>query len=285
MDNDLYYLGEYLKKNYNMNIKVLYRKKYINNSSSINLNFIYLFLLLFLIPIFLYLYLILNNKYIKFLIIILLIIVIYYIPKYFMRIYLYYKNENIYENSTISHKMVNFQTGDILQEVTNWNYNYYYMLFLLFISNIDFLHNIFVIKFNNKIYGLHYTKHNYEYPENCMNFNNKHIELFNLNDYFNDNSYATKYYRVFSPNIKIDNSKVFDFLKNMDLQKLNFRYFPTINYCKDNNEYNCMSFILKLLNYINFIPKFNFQNFYSVDLEYLPDLSNGKYNESFIINV
>jgi len=283
MDNDLYKLKDYLKKNYNMDVIVLNREKYTENKS-INLTFLYLFISLFIIIIITYFFFISKINYIKLILFILFLFLIYNIHKYFMRINFYYKKDNIFENNSINYTNIDFKTGDILQEATNWNYNYFIIL-LLSLFQLDYLHNIFVIKFNNKIYGMHYTKYIYNYPQFCMKFNNKHIEIFGLEDYIIDNSYATKYYRVFKPNVNIDNNKIFEYLKIMDMKKLNFKFLPDINYNKDTNSYHCMSFILKLLNYINIIPRFNFQNFSSDDLEYLPDLSNGKYDKSFIIKV
>jgi hypothetical protein len=283
MDNDLYKLKDYLKKNYNIEVIVSNRVKYTENKS-INLNFLYLFISLFIIIIITYIYFFSKNNYIKLILFILFLFLIYYIHKYFMKINFYYKNDNKFENKSIKYNNIDFKTGDILQEATNWNYDYFVVLFLS-IFQLDYLHNLFVIKFNNKFYGLHFIRNTLNYPELCMNFNNKHIEIFSLENYLIDNSFATKYYRVFRPNVNIDNNKVFEFLKIIDIKKLNFKFLPDINYNKDTNSYHCMSFILKLLNYINIIPRFNFQNFSSDDLEYLPELSNGKYDKSFIIKV
>ena len=81
------------------------------------------------------------------------------------------------------------------------------------------------------------------------------------------------------------------------MEKINFSFMPNINYCsKDiksnigndnfiNNKNHCMSFILKLLHYLKIIPQFNFQNFTSNDLIYLPKLSNNLYNDPIIIKI
>ena len=142
-----------------------------------------------------------------------------------------------------------------------------------------------VIKFKNKLYGLHFTKDEFGYPEYSLKLNNnKNIEIFELNEYFKGNSYATEYYRLLKINKKLENDQIFHFLKDMDKNQLNFDFYPRINF-NSNNNYHCMSFLLKLLNYYNIIPNFNFQNFTSDDLEYLPKLSLGLYNKPIVFKI
>ena len=108
-------------------------------------------------------------------------------------IYSYYKNDKLFENNNIKIDKNNLDTGDILQELTNWNYKDGYLLYL-FIP-LDFLHNLFIIKFKNKHYILHYTM-NCGYPPNILSFQTKHVEVCLLDDYLRDNYSSTKYYRV-----------------------------------------------------------------------------------------
>ena len=297
--DDLKELQDYLIHKYNIKI-------YLNNSKNIGvikkIEDVYLklfFLIVSIIIIFLLYYIFKKdiNKFRKTnlfiniifytILIFISLYVIFLLQKYLFMIYFYYKNNNIYEQSSVNYKNINFETGDILQEVSNWNYNFG---FLLYLFPLDFLHNIFIIKFKNKNYVLHYTMDNCGYPKNILTFNTKHLEIFLLDDYLRDNYHATKYYRIFKPKKSLDNEKIFDFLKNIDIDNLKFSFLPCIKNCiyntnDNNNNYNCMSFILRILNYLKIIPEFNFYNFTSNDLIYLPKLSNNNYNDSIIIKI
>jgi hypothetical protein len=287
---DLKELQEYLKNKYNINV-------YLNESKKINIikkiEDVYLrlfFLIIFTIIIYI-LYIIIKNinlfSYVKIILYILFIFIIIYIvfllQKYIFMIYFYNKNYNFYDETSINYNNINFETGDILQEVSNWNYSYG---FLLYLFPLDFLHNIFIIKFKNKNYILHYTNDNFGYPKNILSFDSKHMEIFLLEDYLINNHHSTKYYRFFKSKKELDNEKIFDFLKNLNMNDLKFSYLPCIKNCKNtSNNYNCMSFILKILNYLKIIPDFNFYNFTSNDLIYLPRLSNNIYNNSIMIKI
>jgi len=298
--NDLKELQDFLTHKYNI-------KVYLNNSKNISIIktiedvYLKLFFLIVFVVIICSLYYIFqkyitkirkNNLFINIIFYILLIFISFYIifllQKYLFMIYFYYKNNNIYEKSSINYNNIKFETGDILQEVSNWNYNFGILLYLF---PLDFLHNIFVIKFKNKNYVLHYTMSNCGYPKNILTFNSKHLEIFLLDDYLRDNYHATKYYRIFKPKKSLDNEKIFDFLKKIDIDNLKFSFLPCIKNCLYNNDnnndnnYNCMSFILRILNYLKIIPDFNFYNFTSNDMLYLPKLSNNNYNDSIIIKI
>jgi hypothetical protein len=297
-NNDLIELQNYMKNKFNLDVNVkLFNKKNISNIKSINTVYIHIFIIIILTVLFiLFIKFLLKNKvfnlfkkkylifnityYILFIFIILCII--YYLQKYLFMIYFYYKNNNIYEDECINVDNIYFNTGDILQEVSNWNYPHGYLLYL---SQFDFLHNIFVFKFNNTDYILHYVQDSTSYPENILLFKNKHLEVGRLKDYLKDNKFCTKYYRLFKNNKKIDTDKIFTFLNKLNIEDLQFSYKPCLKNCDYDNKFNCMSFILKLLNSLNIIPKFNINNFTSNDLVYLNSLSNNAYDKPFIIKV
>jgi len=274
---DLNYLQEYLLINHNLETK-------IRDSDNINyiknIYIIYFIFFILIITLFIVIYFIKFN--IKSFVPILLLL--YLIQKYFFCLY-HYKNINKFNNNFLNYNINNldFETGDILQETVNWDNS---TGFLTFIVGNDFLHNIFIIKFNNNFYGLHFIKSNFGYPKKYISFDSKHIEIFPLKDYLKDNNYSVKYYRLLKVKDKIENNLVFNFIKNLNMKDLSFSYYPNLNenhLIKNSNKYHCLSFILKLLNYCNIINKFNYQNITSDDLIFLPELSNFKYNNPIII--
>ena len=308
--NNLLELKNYLKYKYNLNVN-------LNNSYDINkniniqsINTVYIRLVISLIILFITIYIFTklidtlnksNKIYFYFLIILFIIIlcsILFYIQRYLFMIYFYNKNNKIlydeYEKIVEYNENIKLNSGDILQEETNWNYNYG---ILLYIFPIKFLHNIIVINFKNKKYGLHYINKKFGYPENILEFESKHIELIPLDSYLKDNYYSVKNYRLFKIKKELNNDKIFSFLKTLNMKKINFSFMPNINYCSKkikkniedddyiDNKNHCMSFILKLLHYLNIIPQFNFQNFTSNDLIYLPQLSNNLYNNPIIIKI
>lgn len=278
--DDLNYLKEFLSINYNLEVNITESDKifYIKNINIIIFIFIFLITIL-LILLFFFKF---DIKSIT-----IIIILLYFIQKYFFMLYLYYKNKNKYEDNSISYNIdnLNLDTGDILQESTNWdNKNG----FLTYLSGINFLHNILIIKFNNTLYGLHFLDTNFGFPKNILKFESKYIEIFPLKNYLIDNYYSVKYYRLFKLKEPISNDLIFNFLKNLDMKKLTYSFVPNMNVIdilKNNNKFHCLSFILNLLNYCNIIPKLNFQNFISDDLTFLPEFSNSKYNNSLIIKI
>jgi len=291
--NDLKELQIYLKENFNINAYIKYYDKI--KKPNISIFYIKLFLILFFSIIFIVLLIIFRKnikkvikkklffKIIFYLILIFLILCsIYLIHKYFNIIYLYHFNKKLYEKKykkkSIDYNEIKFNTGDILQETTNWNY---YNI-LLYLFPLKFLHNLMVINFKNKNYVLHFTLRTCGYPQNILHFNDtENIEIFLLDDYLKYNYKSVKYYRLFKTKKLINNDSIFEFLKNINYKDLKFSFM--INIKEDNkNTYHCMSFLLKILNSINIIPKFNFQNFTSDDLIYLPELSNNIYDKPFM---
>lgn len=280
--DDLTELQNYLRNKFNIDV-------YVNNSTKKNfiknINDVYfkLFLCIFFILLIIYCIYFYKKYYILF--ILLFILCIYFLQRYIIMIYLYdkyYKNNHDHDHNHVKLNNIKFQTGDILQEVSNWNYIYG---FLIYFSNLDFFHNLIVIKFKNKDYFLNYTGGNFGYPGNILSFKSPYIEIFPLDSYFMDNYHATKYYRLFQINKPINNDKIFKFLQTLNYEKLGFTFLPCIKENVNNNNYNCMSFILTLLIFLNIIPSINVNNFSSIDLIYLPGLSNKMYNEPIIIKI
>jgi hypothetical protein len=279
--NDLNELQLYLLNNYNI-------KVYINNARKINIiqniKYIYLRLSLIIILSLIVFYTYLKYKYNILLLIVLIIIIIFYIQKYISMIYFYNKNDKLHEDISINYNDINFETGDIIQEVFNWNYECVYLLHLF---PFDYLHNAFIIKFKNKNYILHYTNNNCGYPINMLSFNEtKHIEICLLNEYFKDNYHSTKCYKLFKPNKKIDNNRVFKFLESLNMKKLQFSFLPCIKEDETTDyRFNCMTFILKILIELSIIKKFNIHNFSPNDLQYLPQMSNNFYKNPIFIKI
>jgi hypothetical protein len=288
--DDLNELKNYIKNKYNIDIYInksrkTKRMKYIEKIEHVY-QILLVYFILFIIILFIIYYIykkykLFNNIIFNILILTIIIVIIYVLQKYLFMIYLYnkYHNKNVsYENNSLNFDDIEFETGDILQETTNWNYKYGILLYLF---PLDFLHNIFIIKFKNKIYGFHLVNKNFGYPNNVITFNTKHLEIFLLNDYIKSNYNKIKYYRILKINSKIDNNNVFNFLKSLNMNNLKYSFLPFKDY--NENKYNCSNFILTLLNYLNIVPKYNFCNFTSDNFIYLPILSNNIYNEPFII--
>jgi hypothetical protein len=199
-------------------------------------------------------------------------------------IYIYNKIEKkseFYEKISIKYSDIDFKTGDILQEVINWDFENLYFLYFI---QIDYLHTFMIIKFKNKNYILNYVENNFGYPKNILSFNEtKYIEIFPLEDYLKDNKKYVKYYRMFRPKKYLNNNSIFNFLKSLDMKKLKFSYFNFIY--KNNDTYNCLSFTLKILNYLNIISNFDINTIFPNDFIKLPELSNNLYNNPFMMKV
>lgn len=274
--DELNYLQEYLSINHNLDVKIKKSDNIFNIKNKYIIILILIILIILLLIIIFYFNLDIKS-------IIAIIILLFFIQKYFFMIYHYYNNLNKYENNFVKYDINNLETGDILQESINWDNT---QGFLTYYSDINYLHNIFVIKFNNNLYGLHYVNSNFGYPDNIISFKSKHIEIFELDKYIIDNHYYVKYYRLFKIKEKLNNDLIFNFIKTLDMEKLFFSFYPNTNekhIINNTNKYHCLSFILNLLNYCNIIPKLNYQNFMSDDLIYLPNLSNLKYNDPIIV--
>ena len=177
--------------------------------------------------------------------------------------YIEYKNYN------------NLDTCDIIQEYIPWNFNFFY-----YILNIKFLHNFIILNFNNKKYIIHLVT-KYDYPKYVLNIKSKYLNISTLNSYLKNNSHITRYYRLFKFKNKLDNNRIFNCLKYITKKDISFSYLNIFN--TFDNKYQCMSFILKIIYYLNIIPKFNFNIFLPDDLYYLPNLSNGLYDYPIIL--
>ena len=184
-------------------------------------------------------------------------------------------NKNIYKN---------LKSGDILQSSFFWNNDY---AWLLNIIPIDYLHNIIIINYKNKKYGLHYVNKKFGYPKNILSFNNKHIEIFDLQEYFYDNYYSSKYYRLVQVKEDINNDDIFIAINKLNDKNIKFTFLPSIKRTNntDYKYYNCVSFILKILNESSIIPNMNFRNFFPNEFIYLPHISNYYYNNLVMIEV
>jgi hypothetical protein len=281
IDGDLLELQKYLETKFGV-------KVYVNRSKNVNIikhvNEVYTRLLLVIIlavtVCVLYRF-VTHNIFVNTVFIGIALYTVYQIQKYAFMIYFYNKNNLKYEESSV--KYSNFNSGDILQEASNWNYNYGILLYLF---PLKFLHNLFIIKFKNRDYVLHYTLFNCGYPKHILSFEGTgHIEMFPLQEYLRDNIHATKYYRVFKVDRPIDNDKLFTFIRHLNMRDLKFSFLPCIDKCEPTNTYNCMSFILRLLNYVNILPGFNYYNFSSDDLIHLPGLSNSMYKKPFMMKI
>jgi hypothetical protein len=296
--NDLVELQKYMKDKYNINVKLnKNNKKKISSYNIQTINEVYkklsILIILTILFIVILCFLSFNKKFnkmrkIKIINVIFYITIVYivfniiwFFQKYLFMIYLYNKNNDKIVNESININNINFKSGDILQELKNWNFNYG---FLLVLFNMKFFHNLFIIKFNNKNYVIHYTPLNYGYPENYLSIG-KHIEIFKLKDYLKDNYNSVKFYRVLQYKNKLDNNELFKFLKKTENNNMKFSFIPCINNCENSYYYNCMGFILKILNDLNIIPTFNKSTFTSDDGHYLVNLSNNSYKEPFIMKV
>jgi hypothetical protein len=296
--NDLVELQKYMKDKYNINVKLNKINKKKNTSYNIQtINEVYkklsILIILTILFIIILCFLSFNKKFnkmrkIKIINIIFYVTIVYivfniiwFFQKYLFMIYLYNKNNDKIENESIDINNINFESGDILQELANWNFNYGFFIYLF---NIEFFHNLFIIKFNNKNYAMHYTLINYGYPENYLSIG-KHLEIFKLEDYLKDNYNSVKNYRVLQYRNKLDNNELFKFFKKIENNDMKFSFIPCLKNCDNNYYYNCMSFILRILNDLNIIPNFNKSTFTSNDAHYLVNLSKNSYKEPFIMKV
>ena len=291
--NNLYELQNYLKQNFNIDVNI---RIPIRNPSKITIENIYNKLLINIILLIIFIYLFIKikkyNILINIILILLLLYILYNILYYLYSIYLYniiYKHD--IDKST-SYKNINFNTGDIIQETTPW-YSSYAIYFHILNNKHRYLHGGIIINFKNNNYLLHLMGNSVEYSKPILNFNDYYnLEICPLNNYFKDNYYCTRYYKLFKTNNnnKISNEKLFNILRDFDVKKIVFDtkiniHIPENNDYNDNfnTKYNCLNFIFKILYKLNIIPLFNFQNVLYNDLIFLPNLSNNIYNKEIII--
>lgn len=291
--DDLLELQNHLKEKYNIDVYINKSRKYdlLEYIDKVEVVYVILLLIIVFICIIYFIYKYLSKKYkaykkifLYLFIVPISIVLIYLLIKYLYMVYLYYNNTRIHNHinnmEKVNYNDIEFKTGDILQDTVNWNYKYNLLLFFI---NVIYFHNIFIIKFKDKNYVLHYIRNNFAYPENIISFKStNNIEIFLLDDYLKDNNYSSKYYRLFKINNEISNDSIFKFLQSLNKDKLQFTVFPCFKDCNINN-FNCVSFILKLLNFTSVIPNLNFSNLTPNDFIYLPQLSNYVYNEPCIM--
>jgi hypothetical protein len=279
--NDLNELKDYLINNYNLDAKIDVRDGYNkNNMKDLYLNILFL-LVLFVILLVVLIYI--KNK-INYLLYFIIIFILFYLLKNLCKIYIYNKFINNYDFKYYDNKeykkYINYEnyndlnTGDIFQEYIQWYFP------ILFILNFKYIHNFIILKFNNKNYILHFVSCSTPYPKYVLNIKSKNIEISCLNSYLKNNIY-TKYYRVFKFNNKINNDMIFNYLKYIISKGISFSFYNIFNIY--NYQYQCMSFILKFLNYLDIIPEFNFNAFIPDNLYNLGKLSNRLYEDPIIL--
>jgi hypothetical protein len=287
MDNDLLELKDYLKKNLNINITI---KKNLNGPKYFSLYkptidiLILIIYIITLIIFYIYLEKLLNNFILGKIIytILIIVILILFIPLLKCIFTIIYNTRN--NNNNLNYKKLNInslQTGDIIREkvpIQNSRYGY-----ALYFFQFKYIHHIIVVKYNNKIYGLHFVNFNLTYPQKYLSFDdNPNMELFLLEDYLNDNSYYIKNYNLIKIKNPISTTILFNELKNILNLKIKFftLFFPKISIeeVEKDNEYNCIGFILLILMNLKIIPQINTSTMSPDDLEYmLPELSKGLY--------
>lgn len=282
--DDLIELKNYIQNKYNINVFI---NKSKNKHIDYNINHIYINLIIMIMMIILIVYFIYKCKKMKYIhyifIAIIMLVILFNLQKYIFMIHFYNKNNNKYDKKKIkNYNEINFKTGDILQGVCGWNSR---IGFLSYISGLEYLHNLIIINFKNNNYILHYTYGNFGYPKNIISFNDtKLIEISKLDDYLKNDYNVTKYYRLFEINNPLKNDDIFYVLKNFNMKKFKFSYWPCLSNNKlCENKYNCMSFILKILIDLKILNNFNITTFTPNDLIYLPNLSNNLYKNPIII--
>jgi hypothetical protein len=288
-------LKNYIKVNFNIDTTIRIPADYCTN---IKIETYYLKLLIYIIILIIYIYILYkiikyNEKYIFIVDLVLFIILFYLVINIFQNIYIIYLYYNYYKkklNDCIYYKNIVYETGDIIQEYTPW-YSKMGILINIFDIKNHYFHSGIIINFNNKIYILQIMNNKFKYSNYALDFDNcKHLEICPLDSYIMDNTYCTKYYRLFknSNKDKINNYMLFSALSRMNIEKIIFNYGLTIVENDDYDKnfsvyYNCVNFIYKLLYKLDIIPLFNFQNVLSNDLLFLPKLSNNIYQKEIFI--
>ena len=277
MSSELDYLIElkdYIENNSNLSIDIIKNKKNMIYIKYFR-NFIkYIFIIIILILIY-YLF----GKNIFFLI---LFFVSLYILLY---IYSFYSITKQTENINESLHM-NFETGDILQEKNSSNLERpFHSIILSYILNFNYFHNLIVIKFKDKHFALHCMLHNYIEPTYKLKIKNSYIEIVYLENYIDSNkkNFNINEYRLFRTENNIKIGDILKGLESLNVTNMIFTGLPFFPFNKDDiinrNQFNCCSFILKLLHNLNIIPLINYHNFTPNDYVLLPELSNNFYKE------
>lgn len=288
-------LNNYLNIKYNINSQI-YKLKYRYHTENINNIYRNLFITILAIIIIILLIINIKNNYIKIFLYVFLIYLFFLIIKYSLIISNYnYREKNIINmNIKNVHNInnLNLNTGDIIQCGIVWNEDNIMHQIIYPIIKSNFLHNIFVIKYRNKYYGLHYIISTYKLPLNSLKNTiriNNNIEIILLEDYFNEYYFMNRnYYRVFKVNKQINNDLVFHSIKKFSIES-KFSFLPlyslsSINDIHNRNDYNCSSFIIKLLYTLKLIHIINYHNITSDDYLILPEISKNNYREPYYFN-
>lgn len=288
---DLYFV---LKNDYNIN--VYYRNKDNVNITKYNCSFTnFLIKNLIMIIILLILNLFIKNKYINILFYFIIILIILKIFKNYIR---FYDREFTFENkyNKIHFHKLNLnqlKTGDIIQQRVSWYEEVLNFSFCL--DYFSFNHNTLVIKYNNKLYGLHISGSDFGYMIDSIKFyDNQYLEIFDLEEYlyYQELCFKKCKYRLATIKHPLNNNNIFNIVKNHFLDNhfkfnalLLLKYNSVDEYINNGFNYtNCWSFILKILYLDNKIILLNYNNTTSNDIIFLPYWSNGLYNNiTFVI--
>lgn len=286
-NTDLDNIKNYIETKYNIQIKYFENKNdKIDNIKSINDIFFKIFINILFLILFIYLFIKINLQFMKYIFLILIIYIILIIINKLLLVINYFKI-NIKMSSIdniINYEDIEFKTGDIIQESYNWDYSNGFYGYFLFLYPINYFHNSMIIKYNNIDYLLHFLPSSFGYPKDILNINNNiSIEIVKLDDYLKDNK-NVYYYRLFSVNKSIDNTQIFNYLSNINNENTKFNFIPYFTLLNkeellENNSYNCLSFLLKMLYEFDIIPIMNYTYFLSDDLVCLPELSNYFYKK------
>ena len=189
------------------------------------------------------------------------------------------RDKYIYKHAKDFHD-IKFKTGSVIQEGTQWNWTGQMMDIILSIFPTNYMHNMMVINYKGHAYGLHFGGASL-YPNEIIKFNQGDIRLFDLENYMKNNLLYNDKYRVFLPKKELKSEKIFSSIEKLfeDSKQYefgtNFQFFYNIHQLVNYRYYNCLSFLLKLLNMMKIIPFFNFNGTLPDDMYFLPKMSDG----------
>ncbi len=179
-------------------------------------------------------------------------------------------------------KEINFKTGSIIQESSQWNWTGNYLDILISIFPSNYIHNIMVVNYKGHKYGLHFGGSNM-YPDEIIELNkNKDIRLFDLEKYFKDNLLYNDKYRIFIPKKEIKYNKIFKVIDDVfqkDKYKFELFFFYNIHQLLNYRNLTCLSFVLKILYAMKILPLFNFNGILPDDMYFLPNMTDGFYKK------
>jgi len=273
MRHNLDILSQYLNTKFNLETFVI--KENIINYEINKKNLILKYILIIIVIIYL------NNIYITsiFIIYILFLLYSYYLYK-------------IYKPIDIKECLINYNeynTGDIIQSnLSEWYINNYTTFTTIYSI---YIHTGMIIRFNNVNYFLHLFDSDFGYSNYTIKFkNNNNIEIMLLEDKIKYEKKFKYIYRVVKTDINIDYNNIFKTIKNNFNMNIKFTMFPLLRfknleewYYKDKQRNNCCSFIFQLLEKMNIIPLFNYNNFIGDDIIFLKYLSYNSYNKIIYI--